>query len=123
MALMPTSPRSAQPRQRHHPFMALLVCHQVLSVSRIYEVYRPNDIMFDMNLEWKFYVSYKRAWKVKQLALAANYGCPIESFSELPIYCLNLKLANEDSVTHIETDAEGRFKMCFIAFGFAVSIF
>ncbi|GJV67306.1 phospholipase-like protein [Tanacetum coccineum] len=55
----------------------------------------------------------------KQLALTVNYGCPIESFSELPIYCHNLKLANEDSVTHIETDAEGRFKMCFIAFGFA----
>ncbi|GKD56187.1 hypothetical protein Tco_1289574 [Tanacetum coccineum] len=71
-------------------------------------------------LEWNVYVSYKRAWKAKQLALTVNYGCPIKSFSKLPIYCHNLKLANEDSVTYIETDAEGRFKMCFIAFGFAV---
>ncbi|GJZ46476.1 transposase, MuDR, MULE transposase domain protein [Tanacetum coccineum] len=73
----------------------------------------------DMNV----YVSYKRAWKAKQLALTANYGCPIESFSELPIYCHNLKLANEDSVTHIKTDAEGHFKMCFIAFGFSLKSF
>ncbi|GKC89537.1 hypothetical protein Tco_1150186 [Tanacetum coccineum] len=97
-----------------------LILPKIKDVTR---VYRPKDIMFDMNLEWNVYVSYKRAWKAKQLALTANYGCPIESFSELPIYCHNLKLANEDSVTHIETDAEGRFKMCFIAFGFAVSIF
>ncbi|GKA53755.1 hypothetical protein Tco_0747070 [Tanacetum coccineum] len=63
-----------------------LILPKLKDVTR---VYRPNDSMFDMNFEWNVYVSYKRAWKAKQLALTANYGCPIESFSELPIYCHN----------------------------------
>nr|GFA15272.1 transposase, MuDR, MULE transposase domain protein [Tanacetum cinerariifolium] len=32
-------------------------------------------------------------------------------------------MENERTVTHIETYDEGRFKMCFIAFGFAIRIF
>nr|GFC72941.1 transposase, MuDR, MULE transposase domain protein [Tanacetum cinerariifolium] len=66
--------------------------------------------------------SYKRAWKGKQLALKSNQGDPISSFAQLPYYCYNLKLANENAVTHIDTDHEGRFKMLFIAFGAAVRI-
>nr|GEX27283.1 transposase, MuDR, MULE transposase domain protein [Tanacetum cinerariifolium] len=32
-------------------------------------------------------------------------------------------MANEGTVTHIETDDKGRFKMCFMAFGFAIRSF
>ncbi|GKD88584.1 hypothetical protein Tco_1364091 [Tanacetum coccineum] len=32
-------------------------------------------------------------------------------------------MANEGMITHIETDDEGRFKMCFISFGFAIRSF
>ncbi|GJR19308.1 hypothetical protein Tco_0967835 [Tanacetum coccineum] len=60
--------------------------------------------------------------KGKQLALKSNQGVPISSFAQLPYYCYNLKLANENTVTHIDTDHEGRFKMLFIAFGAAVRI-
>ncbi|GJT66882.1 hypothetical protein Tco_1018362 [Tanacetum coccineum] len=85
-------------------------------------VYRPKDIINDLNIEFNIDVSYKRAWKGKQLALKSNQGDPISSFAQLPYYCYNLKLANENTVTHIDTDHEGRFKMLFIAFGAAVRI-
>ncbi|GJU42540.1 putative reverse transcriptase domain-containing protein [Tanacetum coccineum] len=68
------------------------------------------------------YVSYKRAWKGKHLALDSNYGCPVASFAQLPYYCYNLKLANENTVTHIDTDDEGCFKMLFIGFGVACGV-
>ncbi|GKC62211.1 hypothetical protein Tco_1089809 [Tanacetum coccineum] len=73
----------------------------------------------DLNIEYNFDISYKRAWKAKQLALESNQGCPIASFAQLPYYSNNLKLANENTVTHIDTDNEGRFKMLFIGFGVA----
>nr|GEU37517.1 transposase, MuDR, MULE transposase domain protein [Tanacetum cinerariifolium] len=82
-------------------------------------VYRPKDISNDLNIEYNFKVSYKRDRKVKQLALESNQGCPIALFAQLPYYCYNLKLANENMVTHIETDNEGCFKMLFIGFGVA----
>ncbi|GJZ22456.1 transposase, MuDR, MULE transposase domain protein [Tanacetum coccineum] len=47
-------------------------------------------------------------------------SCPIsyeDSFSQFPYYCHNLKFSNEGTVTHIETDEQGRFKMLFVGFG------
>ncbi|GJY84172.1 hypothetical protein Tco_0497548 [Tanacetum coccineum] len=85
-------------------------------------VYRPKDIIKDLNIEFNIDVSYKRAWKRKQLALESNQGDPVSSFAQLPYYCYNLKLTNENIVTHIDTDHKGRFKMLFIAFGAAVRI-
>ncbi|GKA19807.1 phospholipase-like protein [Tanacetum coccineum] len=82
-------------------------------------VYKPKDIINDLNIEYNFDVSYKRDWKAKQLALESNQGCPITSFAQLPYYCYNLKLANRNTITHIDTDNEGRFKMLFIGFGAA----
>ncbi|GKD91621.1 hypothetical protein Tco_1367128, partial [Tanacetum coccineum] len=50
-------------------------------------------------------------------------GSPVESFAQLPYYCHNLKLANEGTVTHIETGAEGRFKLLYVGFGVAIRAF
>ncbi|GJU92948.1 hypothetical protein Tco_1317704, partial [Tanacetum coccineum] len=70
-------------------------------------------------MEWNIYVLYKKAWRGKHIALASSQGCPIESFAQLPFYCYNLKKENEGTVTDIEKDDKGRFKMCFIGFGVA----
>ncbi|GJZ26893.1 hypothetical protein Tco_0571146 [Tanacetum coccineum] len=97
--------------------------HRIKKENRdVPRVYRPKDIINDLNIEFNIDVSYKRAWKGKQLALKSNQGDPISSFAQLPYYCYNLKLANENTVTHIDTDHEGPFKMLFIAFGAAVRI-
>nr|GEV60178.1 transposase, MuDR, MULE transposase domain protein [Tanacetum cinerariifolium] len=85
-------------------------------------VYRPKDITNDLNIEFNIDVSYKIAWKGKQLALKLNQRDLISSFAQLSYSCYNLKLANENTVTRIDTDHEGRFKMLFIAFGAAVRI-
>nr|GEZ28463.1 transposase, MuDR, MULE transposase domain protein [Tanacetum cinerariifolium] len=95
---------------------------RLLELWDVTRVYRPNDIINDLNIEFNIDVSYKRAWKGKQLALKSNQGDPISSFAQLPYYRYNLKLANENTVTHIDIDHEGRFKMLFIAFGVAVRI-
>nr|GEY41626.1 retrovirus-related Pol polyprotein from transposon TNT 1-94 [Tanacetum cinerariifolium] len=42
-------------------------------------------------------------------------GTPGESFSELPLYCHNLKLKNQGTITHIETNDEDRFEIFFLA--------
>ncbi|PWA71871.1 transposase, MuDR, MULE transposase domain protein [Artemisia annua] len=51
------------------------------------------------------------------------YGDPEASFEQLPMICHNLKLKNPGTVTHIETDDAGRFKLVFIAFGVAIRSF
>ncbi|GJX17418.1 phospholipase-like protein [Tanacetum coccineum] len=107
----------------HRNATAKMLCQLIIPKFRdVTRVYRPKDIINDLNIEFNIDVSYKRAWKGKQLALKSNQGDPISSFAQLPYYCYNLKLANENTVTHIDTDHEGRFKMLFIAFGAAVRI-
>ncbi|GJY86142.1 transposase, MuDR, MULE transposase domain protein [Tanacetum coccineum] len=46
-----------------------------------------------------------------------------DSFSQFSYYCYNLKLANEGTVTHIHTDANGSFEMLYDGFGFAIRSF
>ncbi|GJZ96271.1 hypothetical protein Tco_0668605 [Tanacetum coccineum] len=74
-------------------------------------------------MEWNIYVSYKKAWRRKHIALPSSQGCPIESFAHLPFYCYNLKKKNEGTVTDIETYDKGLFKMCCICFGVAIKSF
>ncbi|GKB34158.1 hypothetical protein Tco_0879100 [Tanacetum coccineum] len=92
---------------------------EVTKFKDVTRVYRPKNIIHDLKMELNIYVSYKRAWKGKHLASDSNHGCPVASFAQLPFYCYNLKMANENIVTHIETDDEGHFKMLFIGFGVA----
>nr|GEY76718.1 hypothetical protein [Tanacetum cinerariifolium] len=40
-------------------------------------------------------------------------GTPEDSFAELPLHCHNLKLKNQRTITHIETDDEDRFEIFF----------
>ncbi|GJU72395.1 transposase, MuDR, MULE transposase domain protein [Tanacetum coccineum] len=94
--------------------------NDVTDIMDVTRVYRPKDIAHDVNMEWNIYVSYKKAWKGKHIALASSQGCPIELFAQLPFYCYNLKKENKGTVTYIETDDKGRFKMCFIGFGVAI---
>ncbi|GKB89043.1 hypothetical protein Tco_0961315 [Tanacetum coccineum] len=54
-----------------------LILPKVRDVTR---VYRPKDIAHDVNMEWNIYVSYKKAWRGKHIALASSQGYPIESF-------------------------------------------
>ena len=83
-------------------------------------VYKPKDIVNDINLAFNIDISYKKAWGGRNVALETLSGCPTNSFSQLPYFCYNLKLKNPGWVTHIETDDEDRFEMVFIAFGVAV---
>ncbi|GJU25263.1 hypothetical protein Tco_1163884 [Tanacetum coccineum] len=55
--------------------------------------------------------------EINECGVESLSGCPEASFAQLPYYCHNLKLTNDGTVTHIETDDEDRFKMVFIAFG------
>nr|GEU35430.1 hypothetical protein [Tanacetum cinerariifolium] len=74
-------------------------------------------------MEFNIDITYKKAWGGRNKALEINSGCPIESFSQFPYYFYNLKMASEGTITHIKTDDEGRFKICFVAFGFAIRSF
>ena len=105
-------------RNAYAKTLARIITPKVADATR---VYRPKDILDDLKLDMNIDVSYKRAWRGRHLALESNHGCPRASYEQLALYCHNLKLANRETVTDIETDADSRFKNLFIGFGVAVS--
>ncbi|GJS27505.1 transposase, MuDR, MULE transposase domain protein, partial [Tanacetum coccineum] len=86
-------------------------------------IYKGKDIKQDIYTDMNIDISYKQAWRAKNVALEYISGCPVASFAQLPYYCHNLELTNDGTVTHIETDDEDRFKMVFIAFGVVIRSF
>ncbi|GKC03329.1 hypothetical protein Tco_0994939 [Tanacetum coccineum] len=50
-------------------------------------------------------------------------GSQENSFEHLPLYCHNLKLTNDGTVTHIQTKDDGTFDKCFIGFGVSIRSF
>nr|GEX33996.1 transposase, MuDR, MULE transposase domain protein [Tanacetum cinerariifolium] len=86
-------------------------------------VYKVKDIQHDMWVDWKIDISYKRAWGGRNMELQILNGSHEDSFSQLSYYCYNLKLANEGTVTHIHMDADGRFELLYVGFGFAIKSF
>nr|GEX73558.1 transposase, MuDR, MULE transposase domain protein [Tanacetum cinerariifolium] len=79
-------------------------------------VYLGKDIQNDFRLDWKIDISYKRAWSRKNVALEMLNGSQENSFVQLPLYCHNLQLANDGTVTHIQTIDDRTFDKCFIGF-------
>lgn len=106
-------------RNAYAKTLARILAPKIADMAR---VYRPKDIIHDLSVDMNIDVSYKRAWRARHLALQTSQGCSKASFSQLPLYCYNLKLANSGTVTHIENDDAGRFKNLFIGFGAAVSV-
>ncbi|GJT90654.1 transmembrane 9 superfamily member 11-like protein [Tanacetum coccineum] len=107
--------RNASPKVLGH------ILKEVMSESS--RIYRGKEIMTDMNARFKIDISYSQAWRAKCYALQLLRGTPRESFSELPLYCHNLKLKNQGTITHIETDDEDRFEIFFLAIGAVIRTF
>nr|GEX37875.1 transposase, MuDR, MULE transposase domain protein [Tanacetum cinerariifolium] len=86
-------------------------------------IYMPKDIQRDLIIDLNIDISYKKAWRGRKKAFDMAIGSPAGSFAHLPYYFHNLKMANEGTVTHIETHAEGRFKLLYVGFGAAIQAF
>nr|GEU43827.1 transposase, MuDR, MULE transposase domain protein [Tanacetum cinerariifolium] len=86
-------------------------------------IYKGNDIQQDIYTDKNIDISYKQAWRAKNVALKYISGCPVASFAQLPYYCHNLESTNGGTVTHIEIVDEDRFKMVFFAFGVVIRSF
>ncbi|GKB27161.1 transposase, MuDR, MULE transposase domain protein [Tanacetum coccineum] len=108
----------------HRNALKMLVGHMIVENLRNNKrVYSGKDIQNDFRLDWKIDISYKRAWSGKNVALEILNGSQENSFVQLPLYCHYLKMANNGTVTHIQTNDDGTFDKCFISFGVSIRSF
>ncbi|KAL0716908.1 hypothetical protein Bca4012_066230 [Brassica carinata] len=88
---------------------------------------RPNDIMQAMQGDHGVHISYWKAWRSREIALANAKGSCGASYNLLPAYLEKLVHANPGTVTDVHTEyTEGvghRFKYMFMALAASIEGF
>ncbi|KAL6581335.1 hypothetical protein OROMI_007258 [Orobanche minor] len=80
------------------------------------KVYTPLDIVEDMMKDYQIYISYQKAWRSKERALAKVRGNP-HDYSLIPSWLYMVEKNNPGSITDISLDCHGRFKYLFFSLG------
>ena len=89
----------------------------------IARVYKPREIMHDINMRYGIKISYDKAWRARECALRSVRGSAEDSFALLPSYFAMLEKMNPGTVTRILTDDNNCFRYCFMALGGSIKGF
>ncbi|XP_018448738.2 uncharacterized protein LOC108820271 [Raphanus sativus] len=85
---------------------------------------KPSEIKRMMRGDHDVSISYWKAWKSRDMALANGHGTCNDSYKKLPAYLNNLVLANPGSLANLHTEPAGeggnRFKYMFLALGASI---
>nr|XP_016459765.1 PREDICTED: uncharacterized protein LOC107783306 [Nicotiana tabacum] len=79
------------------------------------KVYTTNDIIEDIQKQHGIEVSYMKAWRAKEIAMAMIRGSPSDSYKELPKYFYMLEQTNPGSVTKLHKSEDGCFLYAYVS--------
>nr|XP_009804426.1 PREDICTED: uncharacterized protein LOC104249650 [Nicotiana sylvestris] len=79
------------------------------------KVYTANDIIEDIKKQHGIEVSYMKAWRAKEIAMAMIRGSPSDSYKELPKYFYMLEQTNPGSVTKLHKSEDGCFLYAYVS--------
>jgi zinc finger SWIM domain-containing protein 3 len=80
-------------------------------------LYRPVDIVKDVQRDLGVKITYSTAFKAKERANELNNGTHDAAYQALPKYCQDIIASNPNSVAILEKSAENKFKRLFIYYG------
>ncbi|KAK2633988.1 hypothetical protein Ddye_028780 [Dipteronia dyeriana] len=70
-----------------------------------HRLYKPKEIIHDMQKEFGRSYNYHKGYRARHIALEEVQGTPIESYNILPSYLYMLEQANHGTVTDLHTDS------------------
>nr|XP_016439273.1 PREDICTED: uncharacterized protein LOC107765171 [Nicotiana tabacum] len=79
------------------------------------KVYTANDIIEDIQKQHGIEVSYMKAWRAKEIAMAMIRGSPSDSYKELPKYFYMLEQTNPGTVTKLHRSEDGCFLYAYVS--------
>ncbi|XP_070022759.1 uncharacterized protein [Nicotiana sylvestris] len=79
------------------------------------KVYTANDIIEDIQKQHEIEVSYMKAWRVKEIAMAMIRGNPSDSYKELSRYLYMLEHTNPGTVTKLHKSEDGCFLYAYVS--------
>ncbi|XP_019242081.1 PREDICTED: uncharacterized protein LOC109222135 [Nicotiana attenuata] len=79
------------------------------------KVYTTNDIIEDIQKQHGIEVSYMKAWRAKEIAMAMIRGSPSDSYKELPKYFYMLEQTNPGTVTKLHKSEDECFLYAYVS--------
>ncbi|XP_070013010.1 uncharacterized protein [Nicotiana sylvestris] len=79
------------------------------------KVYTGNDIIEDIQKQHGIEVSYMKARRAKEIAMAMIRGSPSDSYKELPKYFYMLEHTNPGTVTKLHKSEDGCFLYTYVS--------
>ncbi|MCO5557082.1 hypothetical protein L7F22_010638 [Adiantum nelumboides] len=99
------------------------VASKYMEKFRDHPMYRLKELVAGLRRECGVSISYKVAWKAKQVALGAIHGDHAKAYGKLHSYCNRLVASNPGTVAHLQSTNKGRFFRLFLAFGACITGF
>ncbi|CAH9130179.1 unnamed protein product, partial [Cuscuta epithymum] len=99
-------------RQATSRLIAELIKHEYGDPSN--KPYPPKSVMLDMQTKYGIYMSYKKAWIAKELAMELAMGSEKQSYARLPSMCHVLDRSNPGSIVSYSCKENGEFKNFFM---------
>ncbi|TXG50823.1 hypothetical protein EZV62_023347 [Acer yangbiense] len=87
---------------------ARVIGEHIQEKFRDHRLYKPKEIIHDMQMEFDISCNYHKGYRARHIALEEVQGTPVESYSILPSYLYMLEQANPGTVTDLHTDSSNR---------------
>jgi len=78
--------------------------------------YSPIDIVKDMRRDFGIHITYSKAFRVKEHALATINGSHEDAYKTLPEYCQGSIESNPGTVAILDIDDDHKFRRLFVCF-------
>ena len=102
---------------KHQQVTSTFIANKINEKVKEKPDYRIVDIVKDLHRELGVRVTYSKAYRAKEDALAQINETHEDAYKQLPDYCQNIIHTNPNSVAILETTADNKFKRVFICYG------
>src|SRR5579859_481313 len=109
--------------QGHSNASRTFLAKQIAEKVKEQPLYRPADIIKDVQLDLGVKISYSKAFRAKEHANEMNNGTHDSAYQALPKYCQDILASNPNSIAILEKTDEDKFYRLFICYGVSATGF
>ncbi|TXG72867.1 hypothetical protein EZV62_001446 [Acer yangbiense] len=92
---------------------ARVIGEHIKEKFRDHRLYKPNEIIQDLQTVFGILCNYHKGYRAKHIALNEVQGTPVKSYQNLPSYLYMLEQTNPGTIIDLHTDSGNRFMYMF----------
>ncbi|KAJ6813878.1 uncharacterized protein M6B38_141805 [Iris pallida] len=90
--------------------------NKIINIIRDNQSYSPSQVVMDIHREHRINISYSKAWRAREMALAEINGSYFDAYASLEEYSFRIIESNPGSSCFLKTTENNSFQRIFICF-------